>query len=540
MSDNTYDYIVVGAGSAGCVVAARLSEDPKTRVLVLEAGGRDRHLLLKMPLGFHGHRYPGVMWPLESEPEAALGGRRVPLPRGRIVGGSSMVNGMLYSRGHPRDYDQWRQMGCEGWGFADVLPYFKRSEQSWRGAGPYHGGSGPMAVSPVDARRVMFQPVAEAARHCGYPVSEDLHGEEAEGFAVPETTTGRGRRASAYSAFLEPAMARRNLTVLTGAVSTKVLFEGRRAIGIEYERDGARHVAHAKREVVLSGGAYHSPHLLMLSGVGPADALRDVGIQPLHDLPGVGANLSEHASCFINFATDGPVSFLKELRADKVALAMLQWLLFGRGLLASQGSSANAVIRTRPELERPDIQFFFNPVRVDAEVWFPWIKPPQEHQISAIVILLHPESRGRVSLRSADPHAPPRIELNLLSQRADIDTMIRGLRIARRIFETPPMRDLVAKELAPGSEARSDARLEAYLREAVNTSHHPVGSCAMGRSPGAVVDPQLRVHGIERLRVADASIMPSVPGGNTNAPSIMIGEKAADLIRGRTLQVAEL
>jgi choline dehydrogenase len=477
-----------------------------------------------------------VVWPYTSEGEPELGGRRLFLPRGRTLGGSSTINGMLYARGHPLDFDQWRQMGCEGWSYADVLPYFKRSEASWRGEGPYHGAAGPVAVSPVETSRLLYEPVIEAARRCGYPTSDDLHGDQPEGFARAETTTTpQGRRASTATAYLDLVRHRPNLTILTGAQATRVHLEGRKAIGIEYQRGSQRFTARATREVILSGGAINSPHLLLLSGIGPANELRDQGIEPVCDLPGVGRNLSEHASFYVEYATREPISFLKELRADKVALAMARWLLLGTGLFASQATTCNALVRTRPELERPDIQFFFNPVRLDARTWFPGIRPVQEHLINAIIILLHPESRGSVRLGTADPLASPRIALNLLSRRADIDTLIRGFRIARKIYATAPLADLVDRETRPGAAVETDAEIEAYIREGLNVSYHPVGTCTMGHGPDAVVDPQLRVHGIGGLRVADASIMPTVPGGNTNMPTIMIGEKAADLVRGRSL-----
>ena len=533
MANKEYDYVVVGAGSAGCVVANRLTEDPAIRVLVIEAGDWDTQLLLKMPLGFHFPRYPKVVWPYLSEPEAELGGRQIALPRGRIVGGSSTINGMLYSRGHPADYDQWRQMGCEGWSYADVLPYFKRSEKSWRGEGKYHGGAGPMEVSRIDTRKLLFDPVVQAARNRGYAISDDLHAEQTEGFAIGETTTGRGLRASASTAYLKPALKRPNLAIVTRALATRFVIERGRAVALEYEHEGQRHVARAAREIVLSGGSFNSPQLLLLSGIGPADELRTLGIETVHDLPGVGHNLSEHASYYLDYATRGPISFLNELRFDKVALSMLRWMTLRSGLFASQATTSNALIRTRPELERPDIQLFFNPVRLDAQVWFPFIRPVQEHQIGALIILLHPESRGRLSLHSSDPREPPRIELNLLNRRADIETLIRGLRAAREVFATQPLADLVDRELHPGAGAQSDAEIEAYMRQSLGVSFHQVGTCKMGQGEDAVVDSELRVRGIEGLRIADASIMPTVPGGNTNAPSIMIGEKAADLLRGR-------
>ena len=534
-----YDYIIVGAGSAGCVIANRLTEDPDVSVLLLEAGGWDTQWLMKMPLGAHLMRYPQLNWGYMSEPIEAIG-RPMPLPRGKAMGGSSHVNAMAYSRGHAKDYDQWRQMGNEGWGYADVLPYFKRSERSWRGEGKYHGGSGELWVNKPDLRGRLYDETVAAAKALGYVESPDLHGEVAEGISVPEFTAGKGRRSSASRAFIHPIRHRTNLTIETGALSTRVLLDGKRATGIAYEQEGVRKTANARREVILSGGTYNSPQLLMLSGIGPEDALREVGIEPVLELPGVGQNLSEHASYFISYRTRGPISLLKELRWDKLVLNMANWWLFGAGPFSHQATTAHFQVRTRPELERPDIQIFFNPARMDAKPWFPLLAPPQEHQINAIMILLHPDSRGRMTLRSADPKDPPRIFLNLLSERSDIDSLIRGLRIARQVFATQPLAGLVEAEVSPGAQVQSDAELEAYLKRALLVSHHPVGTCRMGHDDLAVVDPQLRVRGIEGLRVCDASIMPTVPGGNTNAPSIMVGEKAADLIRGRVLEPVEL
>jgi choline dehydrogenase len=534
-----YDYIIVGAGSAGCVIANRLTADPSVKVLLLEAGGWDDELLMKMPLGAHLSRYPHLNWGYVSEPIEALG-RPLMVPRGKAMGGSSHVNAMTYSRGHPKDYDQWRQMGCEGWGYADVLPYFKRSERSWRGEGKYHGGSGEMAVDRSDLRGRLYDETIAAAKTLGFQESPDLHGEMAEGFSIPEFTAHKGRRISTSRAFIRPIRHRTNLTIETGALTSKVLLEGRRAVGVEYVQGGQGKSARASKEVILCGGTYNSPQLLMLSGIGPADHLRERGVEPVLDLPGVGQNLSEHASYFIHYRTKQRISLIRHLRWDRLAWHMGQWWLFGAGPFAHQGTTAHAQVRTRPELERPDIQIFFNPARLDSRPWFPLIRPAQEDQINAIMILLHPDSRGHVELRSADPADKPKVFLNILSERSDIEALIRGLRIARQVFEAEPLAELLAAEVAPGKDVQSDADLEAYLRKAAMVSHHPVGTCKMGHDGMAVVDPQLRVRGIEALRVCDASIMPTVPGGNTNAPSIMVGEKAADLIRGQSLPPAEL
>jgi choline dehydrogenase len=536
---NTYDYIIVGAGSAGCVIANRLTADANVSVLLLEAGGWDTQLLMKMPLGAHMMHYPELNWGYMSEPIPATG-RPLPLPRGKAVGGSSHVNAMTYSRGHPKDYDQWRQMGCEGWSYAEVLPYFRRSERSWRGEDKFHGGSGELVVNRTDLRGRLYDETVAAAKSLGYQESPDLHGEMSEGFSIPEFTAGKGRRASTARAFIHPIRHRPNLAIETGAFTTRVAVEDGRATGVEYLQNGEAKAARAKREVILCGGAYNSPHLLMLSGIGPVDVLRDVGIEPLLELPGVGRNLSEHASFFIHYRTKAQISLLRHLRWDKLAANMANWYLFGKGPFADQATTCHAQVRTRDELERPDIQLFFNPARLDSKPWFPVIRPAQEDQINAIMILLHPDSRGWMTLRSADPKDPPRIFLNILSEQSDIDALVRGLRVARKVFETPPLSDLLDAEIAPGKQVESDEDLIKYLRAAAMVSHHPVGTCKMGHDDMAVVDPQLRLRGVEGLRVCDASIMPTVPGGNTNAPSIMVGEKAADLIRGQVLEAAEI
>ncbi|WP_126173698.1 GMC family oxidoreductase [Altericroceibacterium xinjiangense] len=538
---DSFDYIIVGAGSAGCVIANRLTEDPSVSVLLLEAGGEDKQFFYRLALGFHSWRYPETNWDYETEPEPHLGGRRIGLPRGKVLGGSSTINAMLYSRGHPGDYDLWRQMGCTGWGFEDVLPYFRRAETNWRGETDYHGGSGPLQVSRVPTERFLGKPVIEAARRLGYPITDDHHGEQPEGFGGGDTTTdARGRRSSASRAYLDPVRSRPNLTIITRAMARRILMQNRRAVGVEVERDGEVRYFGARREVILSGGVYNSPQLLMLSGIGPAEHLREMGIEPVADLPGVGRNLSEHAGFWSQYATKENVTLLNELRADKLALSFARWLVFGTGVMASQCNSCHAEIRTQEDVAQPDIQIYFNPVRADAKPWFPGIGERQEHRLTAVTCLLQPRSRGWVKLRSADPKDKVRITLNLMADQWDVDTLVRGVERVRELYATPPLSDLVARELMPGPDVRSRDEIEAWLRETLITTHHSVGTCAMGIGEEAVVDPQLRVRGIEGLRVCDASIMPTVPGGNTNAPSIMVGEKAADLIRGQSLPAADI
>ena len=536
-----YDYIIIGAGSAGCVLAARLTEDKDCRVLLLEAGGKDDHLYIKMPIGFlKAFLNPKLGWGYVSEPEPHLNNRRLMLPRGKVLGGSSSINGMFYMRGHPRDFDTWRQMGNEGWGYADVLPYFKRMETSWRGEGKYHGGSGPLHVSPIDPRRLLHEPLMATAAEAGYRTSDDIHGEQPEGFALGEVTIDpKGRRASASRAYLHPAMRRPNLHVEIEALTTRVLIEKGRACGVEFSKDGQLHQVHAEREVILSGGTFNSPQLLMLSGIGPADQLREHGISPVVDLPGVGKNLSEHPNVMLQFAATSPVTFLRELRFDRAALSAIQWSLFGKGPFATQINSCNIVIRTAPELEQPDVQLMCNPVRMDAALWFPGLTKTLDHHFSVHVVNLHPLSRGEVTLRSASPLDPPRIQLNVMSSPLEFDTMRRGIREARRIYRTGAQARLTGEETSPGADVTSDEALDAFIRRSCSVTQHPVGTCKMGHDDMAVVDPLLKVHGVEGLRVADASIMPTVPGANTNASAIMIGEKASDLVRGLRLPAEE-
>jgi choline dehydrogenase len=542
VATDSFDYIIVGAGSAGCALAYRLGEDAGKRILILEAGGADDHWLTRMPLGFlRAMMRRDLGWGYMSEPEPHMDGRRLMIPRGKVLGGSSTINGMFYMRGHPRDFDIWRQMGCEGWGYADVLPYFKRMETSWRGAGPYHGGDGPLSVVPIDTRRLLHEPLMETAANAGYAVSDDINGAAPEGFAKGEATIDRrGRRANTARAYLRPALARGNVVLQTRALTRRVVIENGRAVGVEYEKDGDVRLARADGEVILCGGAYNSPQLLMLSGVGPAELLDEHGIAVVADLKGVGENLSEHPNLMIQFAAKAPVTFLKELRYDRAIRHVAQWAIFGSGPFATQISSCNIVIRTRPELDRPDVQIMCNPVRMDAALWFPGLTAQQAHCFQVGVVNLHPASRGWVRLRSADPADKPLICLNLNADPADMETLRRGIREARRIYKTEPQASLTGEETFPGEACQSDAELDAAIRQFGAVTQHPVGTCAMGIGEEAVVTPDLKVRGVEGLRVADASIMPTVPGANTNAAAIMVGEKAADLIRGLRLAPEEV
>ena len=530
-----FDYVIVGAGSAGCVLAHRLSEDPKTTVLLLEAGKRDGHILVRMPLltGLLWNN-PAFNWGYESEPEPHLNGRKINIPRGKLLGGSSSINAMIYARGHPRDYDQWRQMGAAGWDYASVLPYFKRAETNWRGETKFHGGSGPLQVTRMDVRRpIVLNAFREAGKAAGYDLTDDPNGADPEGFGDADFTVGNGRRSSTARAYLHPAMSRPNLKVETHALASKILFEGTRAIGIEYRQDGRTERVQANREVILSGGAINSPHLLMLSGVGPAEHLREHGIEVVLDSPGVGQNLEDHISAGLEYSCKGPVTLDAELRFDRLAVAAFKWLFAGDGTFAYFPFGGSAYIRTRPELDRPDIQFLIRNASAKSRVWFPGIRSRVGDAVACRLTQLHPESVGSVTLRSASPEDKPRIIHNYFAAENDLRSMREGIKAARKVFEQKPLADLLESEKEPGPNVRSDDEIDAYIRETATTIFHPVATCRMGPDPRSVVDSELRVKGIGSLRVVDASIMPHVSGSNTNAPTIMIAEKAADMIRGQ-------
>lgn len=533
-----YDYVVVGSGSAGAIVAARLSEDRDVSILLLEAGRRDNHPFMAMPIAFPKvASSPSFIWPFETDPEPGLNGRTLPIWRGKTLGGCSSINAMINVRGSRHDYDMLAEQGLDGWGYRDVLPYFKKLETSWRGPGLYHGTAGPIPNVLVDRPEGNYAQLEQAALALGLPACQDHNGAEQDGISRVELTTMAGRRASSARAYLHPAMkTRQNLTVLTRAQVTRVVLEGTRAVGVEYLRDGKVEQVRADREVILSAGTYKSPQLLLLSGIGPADHLRSVGIDVVHDLKGVGENLQEHPNLLNIYRTKGKQGLSRYLRLDRATLSVMQWALTGEGPFATAGTMANIFTRTRPELRRPDIQIIAMPVHQHAELWFPGITKPPVYAYTARVGVLHALSRGWVRLRSADPLDLPRIRFNMFTEQADMDAMIKAVRLSRDLFAQAPMRDLIAEELLPGPQFQTDAELAQAIREQAEHRHHAVGTCRMGTDEDAVLDAQLRVRGIDNLRVADASVLPDDPSGNTNVPTLMVGEKAADLIRGRTLE----
>lgn len=479
-------------------------------------------------------------WNYETEPEPGLFNRRLPLPRGKVLGGSSSINAMICMRGNRRDYDLWHDEGLEGWAYSDVLPYFKRLETHWRGETTYHGGHGPIRVEPMDYPYMLYEPLREAAIALGIPLNDDVNGPSQEGLSLNESTIGDGRRSSTARTYLYQAMTRDNLTIETGALVSRIRLENHRAIGVEYWRDGEKHKVFANGEIVLSGGTYNSPQLLMLSGIGAADELKALGITPVHDLPGVGGNLSEHPNFIASFRVSDKRALTRYLRIDRAILQVGRWFARHDGPFASSGTTANLFTGSDAHVDRPDLQLTFMPVDNFATLWFPGATRAPMWSYCVRIGVLHPKSRGWVRLRSTNPRDSPRIQMNMFTDRNDIETMFAGIRYCREFFRQSPLREMVKEELSPSIAIRSDTQLEEIVRREAGHRSHPVGTCRMGIRTDAVVDAELRVRGIEGLRVIDASVMPETPSGNTNVPSIMIGEKGADLLRGRRLPPAEV
>lgn len=523
-----FDFIIVGAGSAGCVLANRLSESGRHRVLLLEAGGQDTNPWIHVPLGYGKlFRDRSVNWLFETEPQAELNNRRIIQPRGKVLGGSSSINGLVYMRGQREDYDQWRQMGAVGWGYDDVLPYFRKAERQSRGADAYHGADGPLPVSDQSEPHPLCDAFIAAAQQAGYPRNDDFNGAAQEGAGYYQTTSRAGLRVSAAVAYLNPVKSRSNLVIATRAHATKILFEGRRATGIEWRAGEARFRAYANGEIILSGGAIGTPHLLQLSGVGPAGVLAKAGVDVLHDISGVGENLQDHLQVRMVFECTRAITFNDDLKNPlRTALVGMRYLLQRKGPLTVSAGYAGGFFRTRPDLASPDIQVHF--------INFSTSKMGDAlHQFSGFTASscqLRPESRGYVRLKSADPFAAPAINPNYLATEGDRQANVAGIRLLRRIMRSAAMTPFVRAEREPSPAIETDEAILEYCRQAGSSLYHPTCTARMGGDPGAVVDWRLRVRGLERLRIVDGSIMPFVISGNTHAAIVMIGEKAADMI----------
>jgi len=530
--EHSFDYLIAGAGTAGCVLANRLSEDPNNKVCLIEAGPKDSHPFIRVPaLVGAALTLKHLSWGLDTVPQENLNGRRIPIPRGRVLGGSSSVNGMVYFRGHRRDYDDWAAAGNSGWSFAEVLPYFIRSENNeMYGASPYHGHEGPMHVSDIRNPNPLNAVFADAMRSLQFRHCDDFNGPEPEGYGLRQGAIRDGRRESGVTAFLKPAAKRPNLTVMTGATVARVTIADMRATGVDLLVDGQpRHVT-ARREVILCGGTIGSPQMLLLSGIGDGDALQKVGIGVRHHLPAVGGNYHDHVAANVQMWTTNSQSYGISLKAlPRGAWNVLQYLAAREGPFASNVFESQALLRSSAALDRPDIQVVFQPARRNQGT-FPL---PLGHGFVLSIVLLHPKSRGRLMLKSADSRATPLIDPGLMSAPEDFAPLVRGLTLARRVFAAPAFAPYRATEFLPGTSAKSDAELEDYVRATAATVHHPAGTCRMGIDDNAVVTPELKVRGIEGLRVADASIFPTLMGGNTNAPVVMVAEKAADMILGK-------